>query len=308
MDFQQIQSKIHLLYEELNNVASSDFDGFKRIKNEIAELKKEAQKVITPWDRVCLARDTSRPRAMDFIASLIDDFIELHGDYLFADDQAVVGGLGYIGKYPVTVIAQAKGKTITENIKRNFASANPEGFRKAHRLAMQAEKFKRPIITIIDTSGAYPGKGAEERGQSRAIAEDIMLFSSLNVPVISIVIGEGGSGGALALSVANKIYMLENAVYSILSPEGFSSILFKDASKFKESANKMGLTSFDLKAQGIADEIIEEGVEGINANFNSITALIKKKVISDLDSYSKKNPDAIRNERYEKFRKIGNLS
>ena len=305
MDFQEIQNKVNTLKAELNQLGENDFTLYNNIKTEITSLQAEAMKIITPWDRVCLARDVNRPRAMEYIRSIFDDFIELHGDYLFADDEAVVGGLATLDKYSVTVIAQAKGKTLNENIKRNFGSANPEGFRKAKRLALQAEKFNRPIITIIDTSGAYPGRGAEERGQSRAIAEDIELFSSLTVPVIAIVIGEGGSGGALALSVANKIYMLENAIYSILSPEGFASILYKDPSLYKESANKMGLTSYDLKDKGIVDEIIKEGASGINDNFRIIIEELKTKLIADLKSYKKIDGSKIRGARYEKFRKIG---
>lgn len=306
MEYQEIMVKINMLKAEAQSVDSSTAD-YERINANIKSLQKEAKKVITPWDRVTLARDITRPRAYDYINSMLDDFIELHGDYLFSDDQSVVGGIGMINDMPVTVIAQAKGKTIEENVKRNFGSSNPEGFRKAKRLALEAERFKRPIITIVDTSGAYPGRGAEERGQSRAIAEDIELFSSLSVPVIAIVIGEGGSGGALALSVANKIYMLENAVYSILSPEGFSSILFKDASRYKESANKMKLTSFDLYDEKIVDEIIDEGLSGINDNFESISASLKEKIYNDLNNYKKKSTEHILKDRYEKFRKIGRL-
>ncbi len=305
MTYQEIIQKIEMLRAERLNLEEDSFNDFKRITKEIKDLQKQARESLTPWDRVCLARDVNRPRAMEYINSLFDEFIELHGDYLFSDDHAIVGGIGMLGKFPVTVLAQAKGKTIQDNIKRNFGSSNPEGFRKAKRLALQAEKFNRPIITIIDTSGAYPGRGAEERGQARAIAEDIMAFSTLKVPVISIIIGEGGSGGALALSVANKIYMLENSVYSILSPEGFSSILFKDASKVVESANKMKLTSFDLLNYGVADEIIDEGIEGIRDNFKKIIALLKDKIIADLEAFEKKDTAYVVNQRYEKFRKIG---
>lgn len=305
MEYQEIQQRITTLKSELNTLSENDFNLYTNIKKEISTLQHQASLVITPWDRVCLAREVTRPRAMEYIRNLFDDFIELHGDYLFADDEAVVTGIAMLDKYPITVIAQAKGKTLNDNIKRNFGSANPEGFRKAKRIALEAEKFNRPIITIVDTSGAYPGRGAEERGQARAIAEDIMLFSSLSVPVFTIVIGEGGSGGALALSVANKIYMLENAIYSILSPEGFASILYKDPSKYKESANKMGLTSFDLYEKGIVDEIIYEGDAGINDNFKTIIKTIKDKLISDIKAYKKLDGNKIKEMRYQKFRKIG---
>lgn len=299
-------NKINLLKSELTNLDENDFEEYKKINKEIKSLQIDAKKSLTPWDRVCIARDVNRPRAMEYINSLFDDFIELHGDYLFGDDQAIVGGIASLNNIPVTVLAQAKGKTLQDNVKRNFGSSNPEGFRKALRLAREAERFNRPIITIIDTSGAYPGRGAEERGQSRAIAEDIMVFSRLKVPVISIVIGEGGSGGALALSVANKIYMLENSIYSILSPEGFSSILFKDASRVVESANKMKLTSFDLLEAKIVDEIIDEGYGTIRDNFKRIIEELKEKIENDLSFYQKKDENFILEQRYNKFRKIGN--
>ncbi len=261
--------------------------------------------VLTAWDRVCIARDSKRPKAMDYINHLFDDFIELSGDYLFGEDRSIIGGIASYNGIPVTVIAQAKGKNVEENVKRNFGSTNPEGFRKAVRLAKQAERFKRPIITIVDTSGAYPGRGAEERGQSRAIADSIMTFSSLSVPVFCVVIGEGGSGGALALSVANKIIMLENAVYSILSPEGFASILFKDISRTKEACEKMKLTSSDLYDAGVIDYIISEPDGGAQNDFDLVIKQLNL-VLSDLmDVYSKKDADFIKYDRYQKFRKIG---
>ncbi|MBE6136871.1 MAG: acetyl-CoA carboxylase carboxyltransferase subunit alpha [Erysipelotrichaceae bacterium] len=305
MNYLETKNKIIELKNELNALNENQFIEFQNLKNEIAELQKKCYESLTPWDRVSIAREMDRPKAMDYIRLLFTDFIEFHGDYYFGDDQSIVGGIGYFNETPVTVIAQAKGKTLDENLKRNFGATNPEGFRKAKRLALQAEKFKRPIITIVDTSGAYPGKGAEERGQSRAIAESLMIFSNIKVPVIAIVIGEGGSGGALALSVANKIIMLENAVYSILSPEGFASILFKDATRVVESANKMKLTSYDLKEKEIVDEIIIEGPLGIHERFKDIINEISKYIDKQLAFYSKKDEKYIVNDRYNKFRKIG---
>lgn len=212
----------------------------------------------TAWDRVILARKTDRPKALDYINSIFEDFIELHGDRNFADDKAIVGGIATFEGRPVTVIGEQKGKKAKENLERNFGMPNPEGYRKALRLMKQAEKFNRPIITFIDTPGAYPGMGAEERGQGEAIARNMYEMSKLRVPIICIVIGEGSSGGALAIAVGDKIVMLENAIYSILSPEGFASILYKDASKAKEAAEDMKATAEDLKKFGIIDKIIKE--------------------------------------------------
>ena len=200
-------------------------------------------KQLTAWDRVLLARKADRPKSLDYINLICDEFIEFHGDRLFSDDKSIVTGIGRIDNYIITIIGQQKGKTTKENMERNFGMTNPEGYRKALRMMKQAEKFNRPIITFVDTPGAYPGLGAEERGQGEAIARNLLEMSRLKTPIISIVIGEGSSGGALGICVADKIVMLENAVYSVLSPEGFASILYKDASKHKEAAEHMKITA-----------------------------------------------------------------
>ena len=210
------------------------------------------------WDRVCLARLSSRPTTLDYIESIFEDFIELHGDRAFGDDKAIIGGIAKLNGTPVTVIGQQKGRTTKMKIERNFGMANPEGYRKALRLMKQAEKFRRPIITFIDTPGAFCGIGAEERGEAESIARNLMEMSNLKVPVIAIVIGEGSSGGALGIGVGNKVFMLENAVYSILSPEGFSTILWKDSSRAKEAADIMKITAQDLYEMKIIDGIINE--------------------------------------------------
>ena len=215
-------------------------------------------KTKSAWERVTLARKAERPKALDYINNIFTNFIELHGDRNFVDDKSIVGGIAELNGMPVTVIGEQKGKNAKENIERNFGMPNPEGYRKALRLMKQAEKFNRPIITFIDTPGAYPGMGAEERGQGEAIARNLFEMSKLKVPTISIVIGEGSSGGALALGVTDVIIMLENAVYSILSPEGFASILYKDASKSQEAAEKMKITSTELKRLGVIDSIVKE--------------------------------------------------
>jgi len=214
-----------------------------KIKEEITKYKHETMTNLNAWDRVLLARHNDRPTACDFINYIFDEFIELHGDKSYRDDKSIVGGIGRINSIPVTIIAQQKGKNLDDNLERNFAMPHPEGYRKALRLMKQAEKFNRPIITFIDTPGAYPGLGAEERGQGEAIARNLLEMSALHVPVIAIVIGEGGSGGALALGVANKVLMLENSIYSILSPEGYATILWKDSTLASKAAEAMKLTS-----------------------------------------------------------------
>ena len=233
--------------------------------------------------------------------------MELHGDRISKDDKAICCGLASIGNQNFTVIAEQKGRTTKENIERNFGMPNPESYRKALRLMIMAEKFKRPIITFIDTKGAYPGSEAEEKGQGEAIAESMLTMAELHVPIISVVIGEGSSGGALAIGLGNKVYMLENALYSILSPEGFASILWKDSKRAKEAAEKMKLTSSDLLDFGVVDEIIEEpGKQDYTEEFTQKIALkIKKEIIKDINELKNLSADEIKEQRYKKFRKMG---
>lgn len=258
---------------------------------------------ITAWDRVELARKLERPKACDYIKNIFDDFIELHGDRNFADDKAIVGGIATIDGIAVTVIGEQKGKNAKENIERNFGMPSPEGYRKALRLMKQAEKFKRPIITFIDTPGAYPGIGAEERGQGEAIAQNIMEMSKLKVPIICIVIGEGSSGGALAIGVGDKIVMLENAIYSILSPEGFASILYKDASKAKEATQNMKITAQDLKELGLIDDIIKEPKGGVQEDIEKVIKDLRKYIIKNVKQLQKLTKEELIEQRYQKFRK-----
>ena len=259
---------------------------------------------ITAWDRVQLARMLERPKALDYINNIFEDFIELHGDRNFADDKSIVGGIATIDDITVTVIGEQKGKSAKENIERNFGMPNPEGYRKALRLMKQAEKFKRPIITFIDTPGAYPGMGAEERGQGEAIARNIMEMSRLKVPIICVVIGEGSSGGALAIAVGDKIVMLENAVYSILSPEGFASILYKDSTKAKEAAENMKATAKDLKEFGIIDDIIKKPKGGVQNDFEKVIKDLKKYITKNIKDLQKISTEELIQKRYEKFRKM----
>ena len=275
------------------------------LSQEIEQLIKETYQDLTPWDRVCLARHPSRPKASDFIAGLFDGFYELHGDRCYGDDQAIIGGIGYFHDIPVTVIAQAKGKTLEENLTRNFGMCNPEGYRKAMRLAKQAEKFHRPIITFVDTAGAYPGIEAEERGQAQAIAECLYMFSDIKTPVICIVLSEGGSGGALALSVADRICMLENAIYSVLSPEGFASILWKDESRVQEAAEVMKLTSYDLYDKGIVDHLIKEPTGGMQNDLKLVLHEIDSYLQNELNILMTMKEKDMLEKRYEKFRQIG---
>lgn len=270
-------------------------------------VEKIEKNVLTAWERVEIARNPKRKTALDYINEIFDEFIELHGDRCYGDDKAMVCGLGRIENQNYTIIAEQKGRNTKENIERNFGMPNPESYRKAIRIMKQAEKFNRPAITFIDTKGAYPGVEAEQRGQGEAIARSMFEMAKLTVPVIAIVIGEGSSGGALAIGVANKVIMLENAIYSILSPEGYSSILWKDSSRFKEAADRMKLTANDLYDMGIIETVIKESIENYTIEkelFKNITDKIKQEIQTTVQELKSKTKDEIVEERYQKFRKI----
>lgn len=270
----------------------------------MAKTKQETQE-LTAWQKVEIARNPKRRTSIEYIEQIFDEFIELHGDRNFKDDQAIICGLARIGNQSYTIIAEQKGRTTKENVLRNFGMPNPESYRKAIRFMKQAEKFNRPVITFIDTKGAYPGVGAEERGQGEAIAKSMFEMAKLKVPVISIVIGEGSSGGALAIGVSNKIYMLENAIYSILSPEGYSSILWKDSNRYKEAAEKMKLTANDLYEMKVIDTIIPEPIEMQESDFDKVAKTIKNEIKKDVEKMQKQTKDAIVEQRYQKFRNLG---
>jgi len=261
-------------------------------------------KELTAWEKVEIARNPKRKTALDYIDKIFDSFIELHGDRNLKDDKAIVCGLANIGSQNYTIIAEQKGRNTKENIERNFGMPNPESYRKAIRFIKQAEKFGRPIITFIDTKGAYPGIGAEERGVGEAIAKSMYEMAKIKVPTISIVIGEGSSGGALAIGVTNKIYMLENAIYSILSPEGYSSILWKDSSRYKEAAEKMKLTAKDLYELKIVDRIIEDPETMDEAALETVSKALKETITKDIELLKKMSNDEIVEQRYKKFRSI----
>lgn len=297
------EKKIQALKEKLVSL-DTDSEEFPIIKKELEALKMETYSNLTAWDRVCIARSEKRVKGKALVDALISDFYELHGDQLYAEDQSIYAGIGFLKDMPVTVIAQAKGSNTQENIKRNFGMTSPEGFRKTLRLAHEAEKFKRPIITIVDTSGAYPGKGAEERGQARAIAMNLLEFSKLKTPVIAIVLSEGGSGGALALTVSDYIFMFENAVYSVLSPEGFASILFKDTVKVSDAAEMMKMTSKDLVDENIVDEIIEEPLGGIRHLSDAFITDLKDRLYNKITELQKLPLNELLANRYNKYRNI----
>ena len=245
------------------------------------------------------AREQTRLTALDFATGIFDDFVELHGDRSFRDDGAIIGGIGWLGDQAVTVVGIQKGKSLQDNLNRNFGQPHPEGYRKALRLMKQAEKFGRPIVTFINTAGAYPGVGAEERGQGEAIARNLFEMSDLKVPIIAIIIGEGGSGGALALAVADRVWMLENSIYAVLSPEGFASILWKDGTRAMEAAELMKITSHELLEMEVVDKVISE----VGLSSKDLIKQVKEQLQAELDVLGKLSLDQLIEERYQRFRK-----
>jgi len=264
-----------------------------------------ADKFIHPWERVQLARNLKRPTSLHLIKSLFPDFLELHGDRLYRDDASFVCGLATLEGMPITIIAQEKGTQTQEKIARNFGMPHPEGYHKALRFAEQAEKFNRPILFVIDTPGAYPGLGAEERGQANAIASSLARLMNLQVPTIAVVLSEGGSGGALAIGVADRIWMFENAIFSILSPEGFASILYKDASLAKQAAAVMKLTAEDLKGYGIIDQIVPEPGAGLHEDYRDSYRYLKDALIKEFALLQRTSLKRRLEQRYQKYRAIG---
>lgn len=309
LDFEKQMASLEEKIAELKQLAQEQCIDFSKeietLQNKLEGMKQQSYAHLTSWQRVELARMAERPTTLDYIPCIFEDFMELHGDRNFKDDPAIVGGLAFLNGEPVTVIGQQKGRNTKENVYRNFGMPHPEGYRKALRFMKQAEKFNRPIITFIDTTGAYCGIGAEERGQGEAIARNLMEMSTLRVPLISIVIGEGGSGGALALGVGNKVYMLENSIYSILSPEGFATILWKDAGRAKEAAEMMKITAKDLEEFGIIDEVIEEPVGGAHKDIELTAANIKQNIEKALEELNTLSTSELQQQRYEKFRDMG---
>lgn len=304
-NIQKLQEKIDDL-KKLSFSTNIDLSfEIETLSKKLNQLKENSFKDLDAWQKVSLSRDIKRPTTLDYISHICSDFIELHGDRLYKDDLSIVGGIGVIDGINVTIVGHQKGNDLKENVKRNFGMPHPEGYRKALRLMKQAEKFNRPIVTFIDTPGAFCGLEAEERGQGEAIAQNLLQMSSLSVPVICIVIGEGGSGGALGIGIGNKVAMLEHSVYSVISPEGLSSILFKDASRFKEASKVMKLTSDDIKSLDVIDDIIKEPVGGAQNNVALMSRSIKEYILKELNSLMKLSKEEIVEDRYKKFRGIG---
>ena len=300
------QEKILEELQEMAKKTGLDFsEEIEKITKKLQSSKDAAAKV---WKHVELARHSDRPRALDYIEMIIDDFVELHGDRYFGDDPAMVGGIGFIDGIPVTVIGNMKGRNLRETIDRNGGMANPEGYRKALRLAKQAEKFHRPIITFIDTQGAYPGLGAEERGIGEAIAVNLREFSQLRTPIICIIIGEGGSGGALGIGVGDKIYMLENAIYSVISPEGCASILLRDSSRAKDAAAMLKITSKEVLGLKVVNCVIPEPEGGAQNNPKETAENIKKQIVKDLSDLMSRNPSVLVKYRNKKIKNMGNFN
>ena len=310
LEFEKPLAEIESKAEELRAMARANEemdvdDEAAALDKKAAELLKDLYKNLTPWRKCQVARHPERPHCRDYIDALLTEYTPLAGDRNFADDHAVMGGLGRLGDTPVMVIGLEKGHDTNTRIERNFGMARPEGYRKAIRLMELADKFGLPIITLVDTPGAYPGKGAEERGQSEAIARSTEKCLQVKVPLISVIIGEGGSGGAVALATANRLLMLEHSVYSVISPEGCASILWKDAEKMREAAEALRLTAQDLYQLGIADSIIKEPLGGAQRDRQAAIASIGKALEKTIKELSKKKPNALVKDRRDKFLKVG---
>lgn len=300
-----LQAKIDEL-KQLASTTTHDFtEDIETLEEKLHDIEKEIYENLEPWDRVQIARHAARPTTKDYIDCLFTDFFECHGDRLYGDDQAIIGGIAKYRGRPVTVIGHQRGKDTKENIRRNFGMPHPEGYRKALRLMKQAEKFSRPVICFIDTKGAYPGKAAEERGQSEAIARNLFEMAGLRVPIICLVVGEGGSGGALALGVGDHLHMLENSTYSVISPEGAASILWKDAGQAKKAAESMKITARDLKEMDIIDEVIPEVLGGAHRSVEDQAREIDRVVAQSLEKLSSLNEEELLDMRYLKYRNIG---
>ncbi|EUJ29794.1 Acetyl-coenzyme A carboxylase carboxyl transferase subunit alpha [Listeria grayi] len=301
----ELKEKITDLKEYNENAEVDLTREIEKLEKRLAKLETDIYGNMTAWDKFQVARHPERPTTLDYIPYLFDNFMELHGDRAYGDDAAIVGGIATFKGTPVTVIGHQRGKDTKDNLVRNFGMPHPEGFRKALRLMKQADKFGRPIICFIDTKGAYPGRAAEERGQSEAIARNLYEMSDMKVPIISIVIGEGGSGGALALGVGNQIFMLENAVFSVISPEGAAAILWKDASKAQKAAESMKITADDLYELQITDGIIPEVKGGAHRDLEEQAKAIEKTLSKALHTLTALSKEQLVEQRYNKFKKIG---
>ena len=311
-DLVLLGSELERLRDEISGGNESRRGEFEKLERKVEKLRKEIFSKLTPIQRVQLSRHFDRPSTLDYIDNIFTDFVELSGDRLFREDPAIVGGTAQFGDTPVMIVGHEKGKSTTERVRRNFGMAHPEGYRKALRLFKMAEKFRLPLITFIDTQGAYPGLGAEERGQAEAIATNLLVMSQLEIPSISVVIGEGGSGGALALGVTDRILMLENSCYSVITPEGCASILWHQESNPLEytatAAEALQVTAQDLKRRGIIDEIVSEPAGGAHTNRKEASELLGAVIIRQLDAIRKYSVSDLLEKRYRKFRAMGVLA
>jgi acetyl-CoA carboxylase carboxyl transferase subunit alpha len=306
LDFERPIIELENKIEELRSSAGAALDfEIRRLERRAKQLQREVFNDLTPWQKVLLSRHPLRPFTLDYVARLVEDFFELHGDRSFGDDASVVGGLGRFRGRTLMLIGHQKGRSTKDNMRRNFGMPLPEGYHKARRLMELAERLHLPIVTFIDTPGAFPGIDAEARGQAQAIAVSIETMSRLKVPIVALVIGEGGSGGALALGVANRVLMLEYSVYSVISPEGCASILWKDQKKVEIAARELKLTASDLQELGIIDRVISEPPGGAHRDVEKAAASVGEALASTLDELLDKSPAELTEERYRKFRKIG---
>ena len=309
LDFETQIYELEKKIEEMSTIGNISGEDFKKememLQKKLDRVKANIYKSLEPSQKVLVARHPNRPYTLDYIKLLFTDWCELHGDRLYRDDPAIVAGFAKFEGEPVVVVGHQKGRNTKENIYRNFGMANPEGYRKALRIFHLAEKFRRPIITFVDTPGAYPGIGAEERGQAEAIARNLMEMAGLTVPMITVITGEGGSGGALAIAMGNKVLMLEHSIYAVISPEGCASILWKDASYSKRAAEALKLTAPDLLELKIIDEIIPEPLGGSHRDHIGTAKNLKKSLIKNLQELKTLSPERLFEQRYEKFRKMG---
>jgi acetyl-CoA carboxylase carboxyl transferase subunit alpha len=301
----ELETKIQEL-KQFAQVEKVDFSAeIARLERKVARLQEEIFANLTPWQRTQIARHPNRPYGMDYIRLMLTDFVELHGDRAFSDDKAIVGGFARLDGMPLVVIGHQKGRDTKEKLARNFAMANPEGYRKALRLMKMAEKFGKPVLTLVDTPGAYPGIGAEERGQAEAIARNLREMSELRVPVVVVITGEGGSGGALGIAVGDSVLMLEYAIYSVISPEGCASILWRDPAKAPEAAAAMGITAQTLKRMELIDEIVPEPTGGAHRNHQEMASMLKGFLVKAFDRLRQVPLEELLEQRYQKFRRMG---
>ena len=301
----ELEKKIQELKSFISDKKIDLSSEVKRLEDKLAHLKKDTYGNLTAWQRVQIARHPKRPYTLDYINAMMTDFIELHGDRSFADDKAIVAGLATLDNQKIMVIGHQKGRDTKENLKHNFGCAHPEGYRKALRMMQLAEKFQLPIVVFIDTPGAYPGIGAEERGQAQAIALNLREMINIAVPIIAIVIGEGGSGGALGIGIADKVFVLENAYYSVISPEGCAAILWKDSSKAPEASEVLKLTAQDLLKMEIIDDIISEPLGGAHRDYEKTSETIKEAILKNLKQLKGLKKEELLKLRYHKFRNMG---